>query len=414
MKNSLDVSSKDRWQLTALSFLSYMLTGGLVVLTGMVIVPVSKYFNVDVSEAGDIFTWMNLGILIAIISNSALMDIIPLKRQILISVILALIAFMGLTWMHSLIFFCVLMFLFGLVSGITMSIATYLIAHLYMGKNRGMMLLLTDSFFSLAGITFPLIAGFILDHGVTWYWVYIMVLVVGIGVFILSLGVKFPSPADYHETHNKPLFQRLRTDIKHWGVAVYAACLGCMFCILGQLCLVFWIPDYVASRFHVSSDASSVPLSSFWIGMWIGLYLCSILVKRIPMTIFLALIALGSTIACFILRHATSVHQLSIDCFIMGLFAAGIYYTLITLVSLQVKVPSPLLVNFALASGTVGTFLTPMVSAKAVSIGGPMAALTVGNIFYLLVFVVTIIVALTSNHNVHGKHQVKQSRATVH
>lgn len=406
--NTSAITFRDKWQLTALSFFSYMLTGGLIVLTGMVIAPVAKYFNVDVSEAGGIFTWMNFGILIAIVCNSGLMDIIPLKRQILISSILTVVAFVGLALTRSLLVFCVLMFLFGLVSGITMSIATYLIAHLYIGRNRGMMLLLTDSFFSLAGITFPLIAGSMLHHGFTWYWVYIMVLVVGIIVFLLSLGVTFPRPADANNaTKDKPLMQRLASDFKLWGPAVYAAAVGCMCYVLGQLCLVFWIPNYVTSHFHASAATSSVPLSFFWIGMWIGLYVSSVIVKRMPMTLFLCTIALGSTITFFVLRHALSVHALSVDCLIMGLFSSGIYYTLITLASLQVRVPSPLLVNFALAAGTVGTFLTPMVAAKAVSVGGPSLALTTGNVFYLLVFIATVAVALTSKHSAMSQHQSK-------
>ncbi len=377
-----------------------MLTGGLVVLTGMVITPVAHYFNVSMSEAGRVFTWMNLGILVAIVANSGLMDIIPLKRQISISFAMTCVAFIGLSVTQSLPVFCVLMFLLGLVSGVTMSVSTYLIAHLYAGKNRGMMLLLTDSFFSLAGIIFPLIAGIMLSRSISWYWLYSMVLIASFFVFVLSIGIKFPRPADSNfQTKDKPLSERLIADMKQWGIAVYACGLGCMLYILGQLCLVFWIPNYAVSQFHATQHEKSTPLSFFWIGMWIGLYIASVLVKKMSMTLFVCIIAISATVLFYLIRHAHSLHEMTVFCFVMGLFSAGIYYTLITLASLQVSIPSPLLVNFALAAGTVGTFLTPLVAAKAVSIGGPAAALWTGNLFYLSVFIIALIVALTSKHN---------------
>ncbi len=37
------------------------------------------------------------------------------------------------------------------MSGITMSIGTFLITHMYEGRQRGARLLFTDSFFSMAG-----------------------------------------------------------------------------------------------------------------------------------------------------------------------------------------------------------------------------------------------------------------------
>lgn len=393
---------QEKWRLTALSFFCYLLTGGIIVLTGMIIKPLSNYFNIDISVVGGVFTWMNLGILVAIAGNSFLMDIIPLKRQIFIGTILLVAIFIGLIFVKSIFTFCVLMFFLGLVGGIGMSIATYLIACMYEGKNRGMMLLLTDSFFSLAGIAFPLIAGFMLNKEMPWYMVYIMVLIPGIIVFLLSLGVHFPSPAEIQQIkETQRITQRVMTEIKNWGIAVYLLFIGCLLYILGQLCFVFWIPQYAESTFGATPAIAAKPLSFFWIGMWIGLYVSSLLVKYFPMHIFVTIISICTTGLFFLLRKATTIDMLTFECLIMGLFSSGIYYTLITLTSLQVRIPSPLLVNFALTFGTVGTFLTTIVTSKAVSIGGPAAALTVGNFCYLLVSLIAFMVIFTTKHNEH-------------
>ncbi|MCY4330275.1 MAG: MFS transporter TsgA [Endozoicomonadaceae bacterium] len=398
------ITLQTKYRLTALSFFCYLLTGGLIVLTGMVIKPLAAYFNVDISVAGGVFKWMNLGMLVAIVCNSFLMDIIPLKRQIFIGTALIVIIFIGLMFVKNMFAFSILMFFFGLVAGIEMSIGTYLVACMYEGKTRGMMLLLTDSFFSLAGIAFPLIAGFMLDGGMSWSMLYVMVLISGIAVFLLSLGVPFPSPAEVQQIEKgQPIIQKFTREVKQWGSAVYLLFFGCMLYILGQLCFVFWIPTYVEKNFAVSAEVAARPLSFFWIGMWIGLYLSSAIVKRFPMHIFVAIIAICTTVTFFMLRSTPELSLLKYECLLMGFFSSGIYYTLITLTSLQVPVPSPLLVNLALTSGTLGTFLTPVVTAKAVDAGGPAMALTVGNLCYLLVFIVAVLVIFTTRHQQHER-----------
>ncbi|MDU5792946.1 MAG: MFS transporter, partial [Enterobacter hormaechei] len=93
---------------------------------------------------------------------------------------------------HSLAVFSVCMFVLGVVSGITMSIGTFLITHIYEGRQRGSRLLFTDSFFSMAGTVFPVIAGMLLARHLPWYWVYVCIGVIYLAIFLLTLTVEFP------------------------------------------------------------------------------------------------------------------------------------------------------------------------------------------------------------------------------
>ncbi|MCP6629388.1 MFS transporter TsgA, partial [Klebsiella pneumoniae] len=91
-----------------------------------------------------------------------LMEIVPLKTQLRFGFILMVLAVAGLMLSHSLALFSASMFVLGLVSGITMSIGTFLITHMYEGRQRGARLLFTDSFFSMAGMIFPMVAAVLL------------------------------------------------------------------------------------------------------------------------------------------------------------------------------------------------------------------------------------------------------------
>lgn len=166
------MTNRDRIGLTWISFFSYALTGAVVIVTGMVLENIADYFQLPVAQMSNTFTFLNAGILAAVFLNAWLMEIIPLKRQLIFGFVLMVLAVLGLMNSHSLSVFSLCMFVLGVVSGITMSIGTFLITHLYEGRQRGSRLLFTDSFFSMAGTIFPIIAAAILARSLPWYWVY--------------------------------------------------------------------------------------------------------------------------------------------------------------------------------------------------------------------------------------------------
>ncbi|WP_154641346.1 MFS transporter, partial [Serratia marcescens] len=131
------MNDSNRIRLTWISFFSYALTGALVIVTGMVMGNIAEYFNLPVSSMSNTFTFLNAGILISIFLNAWLMEIIPLKRQLIFGFVLMVLAVAGLMLGKSLTMFSLCMFILGVVSGITMSIGTFLITHMYAGRQRG-------------------------------------------------------------------------------------------------------------------------------------------------------------------------------------------------------------------------------------------------------------------------------------
>ena len=185
------MTNRNRIGLTWISFFSYALTGALVIVTGMVLDNIAQYFQLPISEMSNTFTFLNAGILAAVFLNAWLMVIVPLKRQLIFGFVLMILAVAGLMTSHNLTVFSLCMFVLGVVSGITMSIGTFLITHLYDGRQRGSRLLFTDSFFSMAGTIFPIIAGILLARALPWYWVYACIGVIYVAIFILTLMVDF-------------------------------------------------------------------------------------------------------------------------------------------------------------------------------------------------------------------------------
>ena len=86
------MTNRDRIGLTWISFFSYALTGAVVIVTGMVLENIAAYFQLPVAQMSNTFTFLNAGILLAVFLNAWLMEIVPLKRQLIFGFVLMVLA----------------------------------------------------------------------------------------------------------------------------------------------------------------------------------------------------------------------------------------------------------------------------------------------------------------------------------
>jgi TsgA-like MFS transporter len=378
--------------LTCISFLSYALTGAVVVVTGVVLGNIASYFGVPPSQMSNTFTFLNGGILVSVFLNAWLMEIISLKRQLMFGFILILLAILGLVSSDSLSIFSISMFIFGVVSGITMSIGTFLITHLYEGRQRGSRLLFTDSFFSMAGTIFPVIAASIISKHLPWHLVYVCIGVIYIAIFLISLSVKFPLLNRTNSEEKKPI------EKEKWGVAVLFLSVAALCYILGQLGFISWVPQYAMESMGMSLSQAGGLVGNFWISYMVGMWLFSAILRFFDLHRILTVLVLSATLLMYWFVTCQQASMLMWIMIALGFFSSAIYTTIITLGSLQTKVSSPKLINFILTCGTMGTMLTFIVTGPIVRSGGPHAALCTANALYLVVFVICLIVGFVSKH----------------
>jgi len=388
------MTNSNRIKLTWISFFSYALTGALVIVTGMVMGNIAEYFHVPVSSMSNTFTFLNAGILISIFLNAWLMEIVPLKTQLRFGFILMVLAVAGLILGDNLTIFSVAMFVLGLVSGITMSIGTFLITHMYEGRERGSRLLFTDSFFSMAGMIFPMVAAILLARSLNWYWVYVCIGLVYVAIFILTIGCDFPALGKHAETTEKVV------EKEKWGVGVLFLSIAALCYILGQLGFISWVPEYAKSLGMNLNDAGQL-VSDFWMSYMFGMWAFSFILRFFDLQRILTVLAGAATVLMYLFNTSEPAH-LAWFILALGFFSSAIYTSVITLGSLQTKVASPKLVNFVLTCGTIGTMLTFVVTGPIVAHSGPHAALQTANALYAVVFIMCLILGLVSKHRQHN------------
>ena len=388
------MTNSNRIKLTWISFFSYALTGALVIVTGMVMGNIADYFQLPVSSMSNTFTFLNAGILISIFLNAWLMEIVPLKTQLRFGFVLMVAAVAGLVLSHSIALFSAAMFVLGLVSGITMSIGTFLITHMYEGRQRGARLLFTDSFFSMAGMIFPMVAAYLLARSIEWYWVYACIGLVYVAIFILTFGCEFPVLGKNAQPTSEPVAK------EKWGIGVLFLSIAALCYILGQLGFISWVPEYAKGLGMSLNDAGKL-VSDFWMSYMFGMWAFSFILRFFDLQRILTVLAGLATVLMYLFINGSPEHM---PWFILalGFFSSAIYTSIITLGSLQTKVASPKLVNFVLTCGTIGTMLTFVVTGPIVAHSGPLAALHTANGLYAVVFIMCFVLGFVTRHRQHN------------
>ncbi|UJD96383.1 MFS transporter TsgA [Lelliottia amnigena] len=388
------MTNSNRIKLTWISFFSYALTGALVIVTGMVMGDIANYFQLPVSSMSNTFTFLNAGILISIFLNAWLMEIVPLKTQLRFGFVLMVAAVAGLMVSHSIALFSASMFVLGLVSGITMSIGTFLITHMYEGRQRGARLLFTDSFFSMAGMIFPMVAAVLLARSIEWYWVYACIGLVYVAIFVLTFGCEFPVLGKKAEQSTQPVAK------EKWGIGVLFLSVAALCYILGQLGFISWVPEYAKGLGMSLNDAGKL-VSDFWMSYMFGMWAFSFILRFFDLQRILTVLAGLATVLMYLFINGAPEHM-AWFILTLGFFSSAIYTSIITLGSLQTKVASPKLVNFVLTCGTIGTMLTFVVTGPIVAHSGPLAALQTSNGLYAVVFVMCLILGFVTRHRQHN------------
>ncbi len=270
-----------------------------------------------------------------------------------------------------------------------MSIGTFLITHMYEGRQRGARLLFTDSFFSMAGMIFPMVAAVLLARSIEWYWVYACIGLVYVAIFVLTFGCDFPVLGKKAQSENsQPVVK------EKWGIGVLFLSVAALCYILGQLGFISWVPEYAKSLGMSLGDAGKL-VSDFWMSYMIGMWSFSFILRFFDLQRILTVLAGLATVLMYLFINGSPEHM---PWFILtlGFFSSAIYTSIITLGSQQTRVASPKLVNFILTCGTIGTMLTFVVTGPIVGGQRSLAALHTANGLYAVVFVMCFILGFVS------------------
>ncbi|WP_115955863.1 MFS transporter TsgA [Candidatus Purcelliella pentastirinorum] len=373
----------NRIMITWICYLSYAFVGALIIVNGIIMESISKYFKLPILKISTSFTFLNLGILISIFLNFWLIKIISFKKQFVVNFFSILLIIIFLINNHNIKLFSFCMFILGIIAGTTISNCTFLIINLYEFKKRGYYLMITDSFFSLSGILFPIISINILKQNICWYWIYFIINIIYLLIVILTINVTFPIIKI--DNYNKLKINKI------FKIDTLLLSISAMFYIFAQLTFISWVPQYMNKYLNLNIMYSGKLISNFWFYYMCGIWVFSLLSKYITLQKIFIFMTGISTIFMFCFIKSTILLYLNLNIIGLGFFSSGIYMIIITIASLNNKINNFNNINIILTFGTIGTMLTFIISNFIIEKISLYSSLIMSNILYFIVFILSIL-----------------------
>ncbi|MFA4925942.1 MAG: MFS transporter [Candidatus Aminicenantales bacterium] len=338
-------------KLTVASSAGIFIFGIVMAILGAILPQLSSLLQLDKARAGNLFFFMNLGMLAASIVFGPLVDRFGFKIFLALSSLLVSLSFVGLAFSGGYYFVLVSVVILGLAGGVINGGSNALINDLHPSR-RAAALNFLGIFFGIGAMLIPLIiSGFLHQLGLR----SVILLAAGLSLipFVLFSVFYFPRPKQPQGFPLKDIKKIASSKLLWLGAFILFFESGNEFSIGG------WLSSFLQEKFQFSLNQAALVLSGYWFFLMIGRLvfpLINRLVKREAIVFFSAALALVSVSGLIIspLKGLAVVFAL-----LTGLGLAAIYPTTLAVVGEQFPALSGTAFSLAIATGLVGGMISP-------------------------------------------------------
>jgi TsgA-like MFS transporter len=266
----------------------------------------------------------------------------------------------------------------GISCGIELSAAAVVIAKIYDEKLRASMLLLTDSFYSMAGVFSTTLAGMFLARQFHWSSAYLLAFIVALGIATIALLSRYP------ESGRAVAKTAPDAGAQRWPLSVHFIGLSMLVYLIAFVMIYSWVPNYAQQALGLSVETSSEIVSRFFLGLFVGQLCMFVLVLKFPVPALVVVCASAATLLTASVWMVQSGAQLQLAMFGLGLATGGLFKTLLSYGTTAVSEPSPKMVSYLIFHAGLGTAIAPFVGSLIVDQFSIVAALQFVTIAYVL------------------------------
>ncbi len=375
----------NRNRITFGCFLAYFVMSAFISPLGLVSGPIATDFQISITVATAAFTYLTTGVLVGTLLAMFIFDVVRLKTVVIAGVVVICCSVTAIYTVQHYVVLTTSLALIGASCGLELSAAAVLIAKLFDERLRASMLLLTDSFYSGAGVLSTSIAGVMLAKQFHWSSAYLLGFIVAIGIAVIAVTARFPSTQKIQPDN--------QTDrgVLGWPTSVHLVGVALLFYLIGFVSIYSWVPNYAQIHLGLSVEASSEIVSRLFLGMFIGQLIMFFLVLKLPLRPLILAYAALATLMTVMLWTADTGRQLQFGMLILGLATGGLFKTILSYGTTLVKDPSPKMVSYLIFQTGVGTAITPFISALIVEQFSIGAALQSATLCYLIMVALVIV-----------------------
>lgn len=350
------MSNKHR--ITLVSFLAYFILSGMLAPIGIISKPMATLFEQPITDVVARFSWLTLGNLAGAVLALFMFDWISLKRLMLILYSVTLLSLLSFNFGSDLTAIGLALGSVGLCSGLGLAGAALTISRSYDTEKRASMLVITDSFFSVAGIVCGTLATWFVVREFSWASTYQVVAAVSVIVLILVSFSEFPSTkSDTKETS---------TSTK-WPLTVWLCLTALFLYTLGQYSMLWWLPNYVETQLDATAEQAGNLVGLFWQGMFAAAIFVSWWVLKVGVRRLVIIASIGTTLFSIPLWVYGDIEALPILAFLWGFANLSLLKMTLSFATQMVEIPTPRLVSALLLGATLGTGLSPIITSQIVA-----------------------------------------------
>ena len=380
--------------MTATSFLAYFIMSAVITPLGVVSQSMAAHFEVDVTVTTALFSYLTTGILVGASASMFVYAILSI-RQLNVVAGGVLAASLAGAWLVDRLWWLPVFFtLIGICCGLLLAAAVIVLTRSYSETSRARALLVTDSFYSGAGVIAGYLAGNLINSGQHWGSSYSLSIAGAIVFVIVAASSHYPdaeAPAP-----SRPA----EATGDRWPASVFVIAAALLIYIVSFIFIYSWVPAYATDVFQASPANGGELISRFFLGLFIGQLVTFGASFRVPLRWLIGALLCSATFATSYLWQAPSLGSLSGGMFLLGLLSGGVLKTVLTYGTILVESPSTRMVSFLVVSTAVGSSIGPALSALVVRNWGADGALQAVTAGYA---VTTLLVLLTYSRSIHGE-----------
>lgn len=363
-------------------FLAYFVMSAVISPLGLVSGPIAEAFGISLTEATAAFTFLTSGVLIGTLIAIFIFDLLTLRQVILGGLVVICAGICALYASSSFGVFCAALGSIGAACGIELSAAAVVITKLYSERLRASMLLLTDSFYSGAGVVSTWLAGVLLARGLHFSSAYLLAFAACVTIAVIAASGAYPA--------TRSPGPRKAAASSGWPLGVHLIGLGILIYLAGFVGIYSWVPNYAQETLGMTAEASSRIVSRLFLGMFVGQIVMFVLVLRFALLPLVVIYATLSTALTVPLWTAGSGAQLALAMLLLGLATGGLLKTVLTYGTTLTDDPSPRMVSYLIFHAGFGTAISPFLSAAIVERYDMAAALKFCTACYVAMLVLIL------------------------
>jgi TsgA-like MFS transporter len=351
---------------------------GMLAPIGIVSGPMSEQYGLPVTEITARFSWLTVGIFVGAVLALGALNWSRTKTLMLLVYALIAASLLSLLVDDSLGLVTLRLGLIGVCCGVGLPAAALVLSRSYSGERRASMLVITDGFFSVAGVVCSALAVFLLARNSHWSGVYLFVAVMALCLVAVAAVSKFPEAEDFSEPDVLPAA---------WPTSAWLCIAALATYTLAQNAILMWLPQYAQSQMGVDPESAGNLVGRFWSGMFVAQIFVAWWVFKIGVTRLLWLAGGCTLLFSLPLWLATDRGLLAPLVALWGFANLGLLKVVVSYATQFTAIASPRLVSSLLLGATTGTAVSPWVSSQLVTATDAGGALRFGSLCYLVMFV---------------------------